>query len=40
MKTKQLMFRKIYQDKDFEKGTYFVNVFDKGELVSKSVVLL
>jgi hypothetical protein len=22
--------------KDFEKGTYFVNVFDKGELVSKS----
>ena len=22
--------------KDFAKGTYFVNVFDKGELVSKS----
>ena len=22
--------------KDFEKGTYFVNVFDNGELVSKS----
>ncbi|MGK4568305.1 hypothetical protein [Flavobacterium sp. 3HN19-14] len=22
--------------KDFEKGTYFVNIFDKGELVSKT----
>jgi hypothetical protein len=22
--------------KDFQKGTYFVNVFDKAELVSKS----
>jgi hypothetical protein len=22
--------------KDFAKGTYFVNIFDKGELVSKS----
>ena len=26
--------------KDFAKGTYFVNVFDKGELVSKSSFVL
>jgi uncharacterized protein (DUF3084 family) len=37
---KSVEVKEQLKGKDFEKGTYFVNVFDKGELVSKSTFTL
>jgi hypothetical protein len=38
MKTKRYITENL-PGKDFQPGTYFVNIFDKGQLVRKQVLL-